>query len=153
MSEVHYCVAFYYFRTNCPSKTNVISWTEHKCYQMKSNIYENAGDMVQALKQLSFRCSKYKKMKKKNNGKNWSSCVQWRNLLLLTTNSVDQIVGKISFFFALSTINAVTVMYSRNILMTEERIVCFQSTKVKICRLFFPNNYYIYIWRDFLKYL
>jgi len=43
---------------------------------------------------------KIKKIIKKNNGKYWSSCVHWRNLLLLTTNSVDKIVGKTSFFFA-----------------------------------------------------
>jgi len=32
--------------------------------------------------------------------------------------------------------NAVAVMYNRNIPMAEKRIVCFQSKKVKICRLF-----------------
>jgi len=32
-------------------------------------------------------------MKKIINGKYWSSYVQWRNLLLLTTNSVDKIVA------------------------------------------------------------
>jgi len=41
-----------------------------------------------------------KKIKKKINGKYWSNYVQWRNLLLLTPNSVDKIVGKTSFFFA-----------------------------------------------------
>jgi len=35
----------------------------------------------------------------KINGKYWSSYVLWRNLLLLTANSVDKIVGKTSFFF------------------------------------------------------
>ena len=41
-----------------------------------------------------------KKIKNKINGKYWSNYVQWRNLLLLTPNSVDKIVGKTSFFFA-----------------------------------------------------
>ena len=42
-----------------------------------------------------------KKIKKniKINCNYWSSYVQWRNLLLLTTNSVDKIVGKHSVFF------------------------------------------------------
>jgi len=44
---------------------------------------------------------KHKKMEKyKINGKYWSSYVQWRNLLILTPNSVDKIVGKTLFFFA-----------------------------------------------------
>ena len=51
--------------------------------------------------------------KKRINGKYLSSYVQWRNLLLLTPNSVGKIVGKTSLLFALST-NAVAVMYSRN---------------------------------------
>jgi len=39
--------------------------------------------------------------KKRINGKYLSSYVQWRNLLLLTPNSVGKIVGKISLLFAL----------------------------------------------------
>jgi len=35
-------------------------------------------------------------------------------------------------------------MYSRNILMAEKQIVCFQSKKVKICSFFISNNYYNY---------
>jgi len=37
---------------------------------------------------------KKKKKENKINGKYWASYVQWRKLLLLTTNSVDKIVGK-----------------------------------------------------------
>jgi len=40
---------------------------------------------------------KIKNEKIKINGKYWSSYVQWRNLLLLTTISVDKIVGKHRF--------------------------------------------------------
>jgi len=41
-------------------------------------------------------------------------------------------------------------MYSRNILLAEKRIVCFQSKKVKICRFFLiSNNYYRYLKKYF----
>jgi len=57
--------------------------------------------------------------KKKINGKYFSSYVQWRNLLLLTTNSVDKIIGKTLFFLCIiyCVTNVVAVMYSivRNI--------------------------------------
>ena len=50
-------------------------------------------------KQLSSRCSKNKKWKNnKINSKYWSIYIQWINLLLLTTNLVDKIVGKTSFY-------------------------------------------------------
>jgi len=51
-------------------------------------------------------------------------------------------------------INAVAVMYRRNISMAEKRIICFQSKKVKICRFFFiSNNFYIYLKRYFEIYV
>jgi len=48
--------------------------------------------------------------------------------------------------------NAVAVIESRNIPMAVERIVCFQSKQMKICRFqpfFIYNNYYMYLKRYF----
>jgi len=42
-------------------------------------------------------------------------------------------------------------MYSRNNSMAEKQIVCFQSKKVKKCRFFIYNNYYLYLKRYFEK--
>ena len=52
--------------------------------------------------------------------------------------------------------NAVAVMHSRNILMAEKQIVCFQSKKVKICSFFLflttIRYFEIFVSNDFLVY-
>jgi len=70
-----------------------------KCVLITSNnvfISERLHYFKAAVLQLKNNKGKSNKI----NGKYWSSYVQWRNLLLLTINSVDKIVGKTSFFFA-----------------------------------------------------
>jgi len=42
-------------------------------------------------------------------------------------------------------------MYSRNILIAEKQVFCFQSKTVKICRFFFLTTIYIYLKRYFEK--
>jgi len=48
--------------------------------EVRGDILQPPNRHLTALKKLSSRCSK----NEKNNGKYWSSYVQWRNLLLLT---------------------------------------------------------------------
>ena len=66
-------------------------------------------------------------------------------------NSVDKIVSKTLHCIIYCVTNAVAVIYSRNIRMTEKRSVCFQSKQVKICR-FLPLYSFIttiiYIFED-----
>ena len=61
-------------------------------------------------------------------------------------NSVDKSLVKHHFLCIIYCVsNAVAVMYSKNIVMAEKRIVCFQSKKVKICRYFLFLTTFIYI--------
>ena len=74
------------------------------------------------------------------------------NWHLNSSEKVDKIVRKkIGVFCIIYCVTkAVAVMYSRNILMAEKLIGCFQSKKVKLF-YFISNNYYIYLKRYFEK--
>ena len=97
--------------------------------------------LLKSLKQLSSRCSKNK---------------IWKQILKLTVNTGQVMFsGEICYYWPLIQLtnrwqniaflciiycvtNAVAVMYSRNIPMAEQRIVCFQSKKVNcVCDLFY----------------
>ena len=113
---------------------------------------ETINCMLFGFKAAVLHCSKNKKWKR-NNGKYWSSYVQWRNLFYWPLKLTKSLVNIDLFCIIYCVTNAVAVMYSRNIPMAEKRIVCFQSKKVKICRFFLFLTTIIYIWRDILKYL
>jgi len=137
---------------------NLMEWapggntiTPCRCYT--GTIQSELGwiyQMKHVLKRLSSRCTKNKK-NIKINGKYWS--VEKSIIFYCPIYSVDKSLVKHRFLCIIYCVtNAVAVMYSRNISMAEQRIVCFQSKTVKLCRFFLIfNNYYIYLKTYFEK--
>jgi len=110
--QTHACKR--YFVTAYRLKTLNIAYQGGRAVtRIDSSVVEIDISVPSRLKQLSSRCSKNKKQFfNKINDKYWSSYVQWRNILLLTPNSVDKIVGKTSFYLHNYCVtNAVAVVY------------------------------------------